>query len=289
MRLAALGTRQFEQETEAARVITALLAAHGISYFLQPFTLDLPWVKKAALLVDGQKIPCFSIGLVSGEVQQEGVKCNLACEVISRDIHYFNPTVAVAPKDWPLVLSAQEICGRIEVERRPHCSANILVGNKENPKRIAFAHFDSIGRGAIDNASGVAVMLAAIVGEQGLLRENLFVFSGCEELSFDNPNYWGYGYRVFEKEYDALMRATEKIVVVDCLGYSPTGLFDMEEIRQLTFPVKNLDLWEDKIKVLIGDFQILMSVLHSDHDDGRMIEPRFLAEAKNILVEFLAR
>jgi hypothetical protein len=63
----------------------------------------------------------------------------------------------------------------------------------------------------------------------------------------------------------------------------------MEEIRQLTFPVKNLDLWEDKIKVLIGDFQILMSVLHSDHDDGRMIEPRFLAEAKNILVEFLAR
>ncbi len=56
MRLAALGTRQFEQETEAARVITGLLTAHGISYYLQPFTLDLPWIKKAVLLVDGRPV-----------------------------------------------------------------------------------------------------------------------------------------------------------------------------------------------------------------------------------------
>lgn len=75
------------------------------------------------------------------------------------------------------------------VKPKKHNSLNILVGNNINPKNIFFAHYDSVGIGATDNASGVGILMNIIINFPKSLRDNLFVFSGNEELSYDYPTY----------------------------------------------------------------------------------------------------
>jgi hypothetical protein len=76
--------------------------------------------------------------------------------------------------------------GRVEVEKGRHHTHDILVGNITSPRALVFAHYDSIGPGVIDNASGVAVMLALLTQEAELLQEVLFVFSANEEYRINH-------------------------------------------------------------------------------------------------------
>ena len=97
-----------------------------------------------------------------------------------------------------------------------------MVGNLINPKNLVFTHYDSIYSGAVDNASGVAVTLKLILDKPKLLKTTLFVLSGNEELAYDFPVYWGRGYREFEKKYWPLMKHSQKILIIDGVGNSPT-------------------------------------------------------------------
>jgi len=99
---------------------------------------------------------------------------------------------------------------KINVEREKFRSRNLLAGNLTAPKTIFFTHYDTVLKGTIDNAS-VAVLLYFLINHKSALKENLFVFGGSEELSFEEP-YWSKGYRELEKEYVGLMESMESSV-----------------------------------------------------------------------------
>ena len=133
-------------------------------------------------------------------------------------------------------------------QKKKQNTYQILIGNIKTPRNIIFSHFDSIGNGAIDNASGTAIMIQVILSNKKSLKDNLFVFDGNEEISYDKPVYWGKGYRNFEKKYGKQISKAEKLIVIDCVGY-------------------------DK----------LMNVYHSDLDIPELIKESYLEEALEIL------
>ena len=75
---------------------------------------------------------------------------------------------------------------KIPVPLEKHDTNNLLVGNLINPRSILLTHFDAIGPGALDNASGVAVCLKVLIENSGFIEDNLVVFSGSEETSQEN-------------------------------------------------------------------------------------------------------
>ena len=114
-------------------------------------------------------------------------------------------TLSVNRDSIAKLVMANEIKGEVIVQEKEFTSQNIIVGNITNPKRIVFAHYDSIiGSGAIDNASSVETIYQTIVSNKSLLETNLFVFAGCEEESISSP-IGCFGFDVFDKEYLNIM------------------------------------------------------------------------------------
>jgi hypothetical protein len=300
--LVSFSPRQLEGEKKAANFIVDFLKKNKIQYHLDYFFTFVPKIEKAILKVDNRFIPCQGCSFIGGEIKDKdyilsslipsrffidkpNINFNPKCSDISLSNFYFAPAVAVVPKSLLLILKAKKVYGKVKVRKIKHKAVNILVGNINNPKTIIFAHYDSINTGAVDNASGVAVIISMIM-ESSLLNENLFVFSANEELSYDFPTYWGHGFRVFEERYYKILYKAEKILVVDCVGHSRVKIFKDETFVNLAFPINNLKKLKNKILVFSGeDLNNLFRIYHSNLDLPKEINLKFLQETKNRVIK----
>ena len=156
---------------------------------------------------------------------------------------------------------------------------NILVGNRKNPKTVFFCHYDSLGPGATDNAAGTAVLLKLAINSPQTRETCLFVISGNEELSYDQPVYWGHGYRVFERVYTHLLNQAKRLVMVDCVGNGTTTLDHDPEMLRLAFPLSGVDRYLKKMSTLYGNLDRLMEVYHSERDILKTVREEYLRDA----------
>ncbi|MDP3057473.1 MAG: M28 family peptidase [bacterium] len=295
-------SRQGENEKKAAKLIISVLDKNKISYSVHEFSTKIPLSKKASLFANGKKINCKSCSFVSGKINDKehlissltpsvcflelpNINFNPKCLDISLSNHYFAPAIAIYRKDLQKIIKANKITGEVKVTPYKYQSQNILIGNQKNPEVIVFAHYDSIGKGATDNASGVAVLMKSIIDHPETLSKTLYVFSGNEELSYDKPTYWGHGYREFEKKYKNILEKSKKIIVVDGVGSGKTNIYRDKNMIHLTFPIKSVKKLENKIIVLLGDFEKIMTVYHSDSDNISQLNIKYLLEAEKLLIK----
>lgn len=305
--LIALAPRQLDGETKSAKLICDMLKKNEVDFFEQKFSLDIPRTEKVSLEVDGESLAdvcgcCFVGGKIKGKdniisslissqkfIDQENINVNPACSEISASNHYFAPSIAVTHEGLKKILCGNKVEGEVIVEKVSHDTKNILVGNMKNPKQICFAHYDSIRSGAIDNASGVALMMKVIVEERELLDNTLFVFAAAEELSYDCPVYWGHGFRVFEEKYNNLFDEAESIFVIDCIGNGKANIISEGKYIKLGFPIKGIDRLQKKVSLVAADFEKLMNVYHSDLDDGRGMTMEYVLDAYILLLSKLKK
>ncbi len=137
----------------------------------------------------------------------------------------------------------------------------------------------SIAQGAIDNASGVTSMIQMVLDNPETLSNCLYVFAGNEELAYDYPIYWGYGYRQFEKKYNNLINDAKRVLVLDSFGHSEPLATNDPDLVYLGFPIKSFNENIKKIFMIHGDIDILMSVYHSDLDGAHLIKEIYLKQA----------
>ncbi len=302
--LVAFSPRQGKNEQRAAKFITSFLEQNNIDYSLHRFKTKIPVFRKETLIADGKEIPCKGSSLVSGKIEDKdqivsslifsdafineaNINFNPKSDYISLASMYFAPAIAVSRTSLKEIFNAKKVKGEVIVKPYEFESANILVGNRENPRNIVFAHYDSIETGAMDNASGVAVTMQTLFLRPDNLAHTLYIFSGNEELSFDDPTYWGRGFREFEKKYMDVIQGCEKICVVDGLGNGKTIVSQDKNITHLAFPIKNIKKWSDKIFLFYGDLEKLMSVYHSKGDTVDLLKEKYLKEAVSVLIDFL--
>ncbi|OIP79298.1 MAG: hypothetical protein AUK17_00570 [Parcubacteria group bacterium CG2_30_44_18] len=174
---------------------------------------------------------------------------------------------------------------KIKVPLEKHRTSNLLVGNLSKPKSILLTHFDAIGPGALDNASGVAVCLKILVENPDFIKNNLIVFSGSEETSPEKPIYWGYGYRVFEEKYGRLLKNCRAIYVVDCVGDAKLHFFQGDYYFHEAVPLKNLAAVKQKLFVLTGSVKYLLAVCHTRKDTIAGLSQKYLEASYNQLVK----
>ena len=294
-RLVDIGERQGEGEKKAREVILSCLD----SCREHKFVVHQPYFERCSLLADAKDVDCLPTGLVSGKIESKeniisslsdgkgaNINFNPLCNVISRPSYYNSPSFAVSHEGLNRILNAKKVQGEMRVLGKEHEAAFITAGNENNPRIIVFTHYDSLGPGAVDNASGTAVCIEVIRNHPEILNEVLFVFDGNEELSMDEP-YWGHGYRVFEKQNANLLENAEKIFVVDSVGHSQPQLITEGELLELAFPIRKLNRFCNKVSVITGDFEKLMEIYHSEKDRIDIINERFLVETKNFLKSLL--
>ncbi|MFH0791789.1 MAG: M28 family peptidase [bacterium] len=299
-----LSPRQLGGETKTAMRIMETLEEYGIDFTVQEFSVKIPKWSKCSLIADGKTISCRPSGMVSGKITSKdniissltgsqafltraNVNFNPQCPGLSSPSHYFAPAISVIPGDLLKIINAKKILGNVTVKPIKHRSLNIMAGNIDNPKAILFAHYDSIGLGATDNASGVAVTMAVIIKKPSLLDACLFVFAGCEELSYDKPYYWGAGFRAFERRYPKLFDKTKKIIAVDCVGNDNPHWSNNPDLLEDAFPIKNFNRHKKKIWALYGSIDKLMAVYHSDLDDMSQLSTIWLKKTVDDLIKNL--
>lgn len=299
----ALSPRQLDGEIKAAKLIKRYLSDNKVFFTEQKFTLNIPVFKKTVLKVDNKKIGggeanCFVSGkifgkdniissLSSSECSGPNFNFNPFCPAISKSDFYFHPSISVSHKALKRILKGRKVEGEVVVKPQKHETSNIIVGNMKNPVFLCFAHYDSIGKGALDNASGVGLTLQYVFKNPGSLKRGLFIFSAVEEISYDKPIYWGYGFRIFEKKYTHLFKNTKKIVVVDCVGNGEAIDTQDEKFLYLAFPLSCLKKIKEKTHMITGGIENLMGVYHSNLDDGRMIKEKYVQSAYLALAKLL--
>ncbi|MEM0481104.1 MAG: hypothetical protein QXQ14_02910 [Candidatus Aenigmatarchaeota archaeon] len=270
-----------------------------ISFELQKFKNKIPKGKIKANV----KVNLENSGLKSGKIENKNIvnsiyyednkpniNFNPYCKEISLPSFYNAPSVAIARKDLNKILE-EDVKIKVKVLKERFRSANILIGNLKNPEFLIFSHFDTVLNGAVDNSSGIAVIISLIKEHPELLKNNLFILSGSEELSFENP-YWGYGYRVFEKEYEDLIFSSKRILVVDSVGFTISKIFKNREILWLAFPIRNFEKILNKTFLLSSIFseeklKEYYTFYHSNLDTVKNLKEEFLLQAKRILKKFL--
>jgi len=292
-----------KKEKDAVKYIEKEIANCGLDIEIQEFKNTIP-VGKADLEADSEKIECEPTSLISGEFEEKclissihissrifsdpNINFNPYCKKISLATFYFAPSVAIRREDVSKIIKSEEIYCKVLVEKERFTSKNILVGNIKKPKHILFAHYDTVLNGAIDNASGTALCIELIQRFPEIVKNNLVVFSGSEELSFDRPIYWGKGYRIFEEEYLELLNKCHSIVVVDCVGFASPEFIKSHLIS--AFPINNLEKLKDKIFLLSVKekyFSKLWNVYHSELDKVDNICKNYLDEALKKLYSYL--
>ncbi len=298
--LSDLGERQGKIAEQASVLIERTLTDFGIRYSVEVVKSFIPKTTSIKLTADKKSIPCRSTslkgGVFSGKenlvsslipsrflIDNQNINFNPQCDGISRSNFYFAASVAIDRKDLSIVMKAKDVTAKVVIKKNPINNRQILVGTTKKPDTIIFAHYDSIGPGAIDNASGVSTAIGTIIKDPAYLERALFVFDGNEELSFDYPTYWGRGFRDFEKRHQNLPESCKRIVVVDCVGNGEPTCEKNENISYLAFPVQNIKKWSHKIFNLSGDINKLMPVYHSDLDTVHTLKRRYLDSAIELL------
>ncbi len=303
-RLCAIPERQLAGETQALALILGYLDQHTVLYHKQTYNTYIPQYKKWHLKVDGKTIPSLPSGFIGGSITsnhalisslissqsnlyQPNINFNPASKAISRSNHYFAPALSISRDHLEIVAKARKIDGVLDVSKTKHISANVLVGNKINPKKIIFSHYDSIQTGAVDNASGTALSLKLIIEKPHLLKDNLFVLCGNEELSYDEPIYWGHGYRVFEKKYSALLEQARKLLILDSFGHSNPEIITDPHIVILGFPIKKIQQYQKKIEMISGSLDGLMLIYHTSEDVSECVKDIYMKNAEKMALSLL--
>lgn len=297
-----IGPRYAEKEIQAAKVIENLLSSFKISFVTQPFSSEVLVCTKAELKANGKKIECLSSTIISGEIPNGDylishfgysgkTPYNIAYSPVTDNIsvvdHYKVPSVSISRRDVIKIIMAKDIKGVVEIKRTRINTENILVGNVENPNNIVFAHFDSIvGRGAVDNAGSVAIMMSCLINNRDLLTTTLFNFSGNEEIAYDDYKLSGYGFRVFEQKYSNLLKTAKKIIVMDGLGvgepsFTQNGLDWVLQVKMLN-QIRKKAFW------LQNDQTPVLQYFHTLNDNDEIIKDEFLLAAENKLKQELA-
>ncbi|BFT94560.1 MAG: hypothetical protein MNSN_07220 [Minisyncoccus archaeiphilus] len=298
-KLISLGERQGEKESEAADIIINTLGEAGHECTVQEFKTTIPQAKECHLSADKLDIKCKATAFVSGDIngksdivsslipsryliEYSNINFNPLAGAISKSNYYFAPSMAVDNEGLKSILEAKDVAGKVEIIAKEHISKNILVGDITHPRRIYIAHYDSVEKGATDNASGVAVLMDMIISGKCNERD-LIIFSGNEELSYNKPTYWGEGFRAFEAEYMGIMEEADKIIIVDCVGNGKTIVSEDNHIKYLAFPINNLEYFQSKIIVVHGDMDKVMKVYHSEDDDINQLDELFMDEAVDVV------
>jgi hypothetical protein len=271
--------RYAQGEVQATSILYDLLKS--FKPHLQEFENSIPIYPDYALEINNKKIDAVPICFESGDgndfvfstfdedldFEKSYIATNTYCPEISRHTFTRKPSWSIKPKDYEKIKTLKniKIKSYIEVEKYTYTSANILVGNTLDPNYIFYSHIDTVENGVIDNLSGVLVMLKLLEENPSLLDNALFVFSGNEELSYDFPIYWGYGYRRFEREYRKIMQSSQNIIV-DCIAFGELKVATDKEILLEGFPVSH-DILLESSKMFTCDFNKLMSVYHSSLDN----------------------
>jgi len=299
--LTALGERQLKQETRAKEIIQQALDSNGTPYGEQIYEVEIPNYTDWGLVADSKEILAKPCGLRSGTIPKTNlisslissqknpydanINCNPLCPVISKSNHYHAPALAVSRDDFGTLAQAEQVEAYMNVDRTQHQSVNILVGNIINPKHLIVSHYDSIETGAVDNASGVAVSLDIIISHPELLETCCFAICGNEEISFDEPVYWGHGYRVFEAEYKELLKNTDNIIVADSFGYSDLEVIADKATLMLGFPIKDIDSYLHKTVMISGSYEELMCFYHAENDTPELITEQYYEQAKTYILD----
>lgn len=299
-----LGPRYAEREIIAARLIESKLNELQVPFTVQPFKTIVPVCTHAELCADGVSIPCQGSSMVSGEIPDNkyvishfgytgaptpyNIAYNPLSEYISSSDHFNVPSVSVARDSLTKIFMAQKVKGRVEVVKRTVQSENILVGNVTNPMRLIFAHYDSIiGRGALDNAGSIVAMMRFIDTHRDALTDNLCVFAGNEELSYDEFCKSYYGFRVFEEKYKKLLIEAEQIVVIDGVGVDTPQL--SQEWLDWVFYVKSYDEILPKLYWLQTDQTQAFRLFHSIDDTEEHVKDKYLVEAEEMLAGIVTK
>lgn len=274
--------RQGTNETDTAKFLEYYLNKNNFGYQVQLFPTRIPIIVKAELFLDGKKIECLGASFESGLISAASdVHFSPHSDYIETITYTTKPSVYISRTNADLLKKAKSISGQVLVEKYSFQSRNILVGNRVAPRRIIFAHYDCLGGGAIDNAGGVAVCLDLITTHPSLLQENLFVFAGNEELSYDQGDYWGKGYREFEKENTGILITAEEILVVDGVGI--TSPVEITKDFDNFFPIKYLKQLASKITVISSTQSEVMKVYHCAEDTIDKLNKDFLYESMSYL------
>ncbi len=293
--------RRGANERKAREFIAGRLDDIGVPYTMQRFGSCLPRYKKFGLAADGELIDCMPTALVSGKITEKNLISSMAvsgryyeepninfnpyCDSISLATHYRAPSLAIRRRDVRRIIEADSIMGIVTVGRDPHRCANIIAGNSTCPKNVIVVHYDSVLGGANDNASGVAMLLK--LAEDGAGRDNMLVFSGCEELSFDAPIYWGKGYRVLEKGFMPVLSRARNIIAVDMIGSGMPGVMKNPKYRLAAFPLSDKALFDKA--VVVGTLgSEWFSQYHSDEDTISNINPYFLESGLALVRRMIA-
>lgn len=281
--LLALGERQLDTETAATELIADFLKSLHIPFSVQTFPIHIPKTRFARLTVDGFSVECEGTSFTSGVIPDKdiilssamamadspdvaNINFNPFCSAISRGNHYLQPSVAVSHRVLQKILAGNIVRGTVDVEIVSHDAHNILVGNSTAPRRIVCTHYDSIGPGAFDNASGAISTLEAILRHRAILEDTLFVFSGAEELSTDRPFYWGAGYRRFQDQFPKMMNDAADILVIDSVGSGSIQMVTDARILARAFPLNHLEDFTPRTSLITGHLPDLMTVYHSPLD-----------------------
>ncbi len=292
-------------EADVCKYLCRVLESLGIDFSIQKSASWTPQFNNASLKADGKKVKCLPCGLVSGEINDSAnlissltssqnfintanINFNPKSDAICLCNFYFAPALAISRQDATKIMKAKKIEGRLEVTKRKYTARNILIGNTKNPKNIIFAHYDAYFKGAIDNASGVGVVVELISKNPGLLDQNLFVLAGNEELSYDYPVYWGRGFREFKRENPGLLEQSKSIYVVDCVGDIRPSLICEPKLAKLAFPIGNFPKILSKTNIISGDFDSLMKVYHGPDDQIGLLKKRYLDATNRLLRNLLA-
>jgi hypothetical protein len=248
---------------------------------IQEFTNYVPVNLESRLEVKSKVLEALPICFYSGNINNQNIKIieydeensfeenyiayNKKCKAISRHTFFKNASFAINRKNAKFVKNNIDyVKGFVEIQKFQYVSRNLLIGNTDNPQNVLFCHLDTVENGFIDNLSGVLCMLMLLIKDKKLLNKNLFVFSGNEELSYDFPIYWGYGYRKFEEEYFYLLEQSKKILILDCIGQTNLKIYKENiDILQLGFPIKNLKSLVNKTYMFSGNLNSLMKIYHS--------------------------
>ncbi|MFZ8801080.1 MAG: hypothetical protein ACO2ON_02790 [Candidatus Nanopusillus sp.] len=289
-----------ESLNNISKYIKENLEKVGIDFFDQYFKVSIPFDEGSYILLDnGEKIIGKANSFVSGyfeekniyssqnidqEIRIPHINYNQYYDAFSGVIFYDFPVINIKKSDLIKIINSEEIKVYVNVKRKLIKTENILVGNIKNPKNIIFTHFDTIFNGALDNSSGIATLLYGVMNNKININENLIVFSGCEELSYDRPYYWGHGYRVFEYEYKEILEKSKKIIAYDMLGHSKP-ILTKDYIKE-AFPIMSEYLYEKSILISESNNDWI-KFYHSDADTIDKINEDYIEEGLNLLLKIL--